>query len=133
MTGETIKTLSFLITYIALLIVDLTTKYKHCASQVGLIVSIHRLVWVFSYLGWIFNSKFVLWGYLVFNIILAIHWATNGWNCTLTEQENKLCNFKPNTRFDYFYMFLGDKKASVVAGILRLVFIAITITKLIKS
>jgi len=131
MKAEKQKLIILGILYLILLLIDFNTTYKSCARKVSILLPIHRLIWIFSYFGWIFNSKVILWCFIIVNIMLFFHWMTNRWKCIVTEIENKKCNFEPDTRSDYIYVLMkDDKKATIVAGTIRIILIAITLKKL---
>lgn len=131
MKAEQLKLIILGILYLILLLIDFNTTYKNCARKVSILLPIHRIIWIFSYFGWIFNSKIILWSFIVVNIMLFIHWMTNRWRCIVTELENEKCGFDRDTRSDYIYVWMkNDKKATIVAGTIRVILIWITLKKL---
>ena len=107
------------------------TKFRICLGnkpQILPLLLFHRILWVFLFFGWIFNNKYIIIVYLVFNITLQIHWLLNSNECILTPFERQICDFPADSYSDYFYdLFKGN--ISLGYGIVQAIFCSIVIYK----
>lgn len=127
----------FAVSFAVLLTVDFKGKYKNCSHckdtwSIIPVVVLHRLIWFFSIVGWLFNAKWVLWLYIAVPVIAVLHWITNKWRCTISQVENKICGFPKHTRFD---RDLGKSMKTkpvqtVIIVLVRILFFAIAVIKL---
>ena len=121
-----------IVIYIVAIIFDMLTKFRICLGnkpQILPLLLFHRILWVFLFFGWIFNNKYIIIVYLVFNITLQIHWLLNSNECILTQFERQICDFPADSYSDYFYdLFKGN--ISLGYGIVQAIFCSIVIYKL---
>ena len=130
---DSTKLVIFICIVIVLFIIDLLTKYKKCIKDKPKIIPeifLHRLIGTFVYVGWIFDNKMVLAFYLIFEVIILIHWLTNHWKCCLTEYENKVCGFDKNVKYDYVFRIMDNKTALFVALGIKAIIVCYVIWKL---
>lgn len=130
---ESTKLCIFFSVFLVLLAIDYLGKYKDCIVKTPLMMfelALHRLINVFIYLGWIFNNKYVLGFYLIFNISLCIHWSLNNGRCCLTLFENQVCNFKKGTMYDYVFQVFDMKTATTITVIIKCVILITVLYKL---
>lgn len=133
---EFTKLIIFMIIYILTLMLDINTKYKKCIQKepkVIFSICLHRLISVFMYFGWIFNSKIVLLIYIFTILCLFIHWVSNDWKCILTQYENKKCGFDKNQNYDFVYKFFQKDIAAIVSIFFKILVIIIVFYKLFKK
>ena len=129
------KLLVVIIIYILTSIYDMNTRFKTCLKgniKILPVLLFHRLLWVFLFFGWIFDSKFILIIYLLFNIGLQIHWLFNNNECVITQIERKMCKLPADSYSDYFYNLFG-KNISLYYGVVQLIFCTIVVWKLTKN
>jgi len=124
----------FYIVTIIFLIIDVNGKYKTCIDNKPMkilpVIILHRIIFVFMYLGWIFNNKIILYGYLVFMLILLIHWSMNNWKCCLTQYENSVCDFSKNSQYDILLQNLSYKSKVFVSILTKILLISLVIIKI---
>ena len=84
----------------------------------------------FIYVGWIFDNKMILIFYLVFEVIIILHWITNHWKCCLTQYENKVCNFDKKEKYDYVFKIMNNKTAIILALTIKAIILCYVIYKL---
>ena len=67
---------------------------------------IHYLIVLFLFFGFLLPDKYV-WTYILYVIILRIHWLINNDKCILTELEQKFSPIEEQMRTDTRYPFIG--------------------------
>ena len=130
------KALILFILFLILSFIDILTKYKKCVKDQPKIIPeifLHRAISVFFYFGWIFNNKVILIFYLIGAFIILIHWFTNKFECVLTQYENKICNFRDDTRYDYIFRIFNYKTSVIITIILEILILFIIFYKLFYS
>lgn len=115
---------------------SVTDKYKTCiVDKPGFIIPIiliHNAISTFLYTGWLFTSKFVLCVYILLTEVLLLHWITNEKKCVITQYENLVCGFNPETRYDPITRSLPDKEtAFVVLNAFIILFSFIALVKIV--
>jgi hypothetical protein len=95
-------------------ILDISTNecFKNYKRSIGLYMFLffHHFLAVFLYIGWISNSKFVLFFYCLFVTAVVLHWITNEQKCVLTQIINYYCNLPDEEVFYDIFYFIGMKK-----------------------
>ena len=91
-----------------------------------LITLLHQVISVFATFGWIFKSKYILKIYVLVNIIIFLHWRTNKDRCAISQQYNKLCNYKDCKKFNDIFNMIGFRKYDVFDKIIYPFYIVLT-------
>lgn len=67
--------------------------YDKCISKSEFHVKLllHHVLVMFVYFGWLSDNTYILSFYLLFPIILLIHWRMNDNRCIMTETVNTMC------------------------------------------
>lgn len=111
--------------------------YDKCISKTEFHIKLllHHFLVIFIYIGWMSNNPYVLSLYLLFPIILLIHWKMNDNRCIMTETINNMCGLdKDDYIRDIAYLF-GLKQSVYYDPVYKtfLVFtFLITVYKLIR-
>lgn len=81
-------------------LIDIQTKYdKTCTDsfekkiKFNINILIHS-IFINSFLtfGWLSNNRVILWFYLIFVILVRIHWNFLGGQCIISLQASDMCN-----------------------------------------
>jgi hypothetical protein len=118
--------------------IDVTGKYKKCIQKYYSIIPIilfHRILTIFMFTGWLFKNPVVLVLYLIVGVLLMLHWYTNDNKCFITQIENRLCEFPPNTPYNPIYYYLSNLEPALIDLILLLIislFSTISFIRLIR-
>jgi hypothetical protein len=126
------KQLTIIIILFAIIItsIDVSTDYNECyktCPNVYMILFLHSIIWIFTYIGCFYKNKKILILYLSLFIILPIHWLSNNNRCILTEYVNKLCGFDINRKYDRLL-----QSGYIYSVLIRLICLSIAINKFIK-
>lgn len=65
------------------------TKNKY----IFFVILIHALITSYMFLGWIYKSKKMMVIFLLFWLVILLHWITNNGQCFITQITNKICGF----------------------------------------
>lgn len=82
--------------------------YDKCISKTEFHIKLllHHFLVIFIYIGWMSNNPYVLSLYLLFPIILLIHWKMNDNRCIMTETVNNMCGLDKDEYIrDISYLF----------------------------
>lgn len=112
---------------------DYCVRMKDCKNKNAIVISvniIHRLIYVFLMLGWLFNDKTILTIYLVIIGIVLFHWLLNKGKCKSTQLEFDICQYPNFKNFDYLYLIFNNKIGNIIQKVLMVIFIGVTIYKL---
>ena len=115
-------------------LIDMCIKFWSCLTKkpaIVIVVYLHTIIILFTYLGWIFNNKYILVFYLLFLAGIMIQWALNDWRCFVTNIENNVCEFENYQYSDYFYRIFDKSLAPIMAYMVRILVIIIVIYKLL--
>ena len=85
----------------------MNTKIMNCFKNqsvikkiiILLITLIHIIVVLFLFFGWLFFNKKILLVYLIFQLLIIIHWIINEWKCKLSQIVNNICKFEDSLIF----------------------------------
>jgi hypothetical protein len=91
-------------------------------------LTIHHAISVFTNFGWIFNDKRILRIYILFPVLVIVHWFTNDDKCFLTQQLNKICDY---THYEYFHDFTYFLNIKSILPFYKVFIIAINLYKLV--
>ncbi len=88
---------------------------NECTSKktVFPVLWLHSIIWLFTYFGWMFNSKIVLWAYMASNLVIWICWQIFD-GCILTHYVNKACGL--DILYDPMNEHMKFKAAFMVYG-----------------
>ena len=119
-----------IIIFVILSVNDINYVYKECIDKnpnIIYYIVFHRLIFVFFYMGWLFNNKFILIVYLMilFGIVLYRRFYTY---CYITEHVNDVCKYDKSLKYDFFYMH-GDE-ITFLTRFVSLLFVIFIIMKL---
>jgi len=127
--------LIFLSIFLVSVIIDTFTRLRFCKNVDIKLISIlltHRFVYIFMYFGWIFNNKIILILYILSLISVHLYWYFNNNICDVTRIENDLCEYEEYKYFDYLYIFFDTKTADIILKSLLVVFISISVIKILN-
>ena len=88
---------------------------------------LHHFIFTFSMIGWTSSNKKVLILWILFIILLRIHWKTNDDNCVITEIENQLCNLDNDDKMWNFLNLIQPKINFNVYNIFYLLLVIVII------
>ena len=55
------------------------------------------------FFGWMFDDKSILVSYVIFLMLLRVHWIFNNNECVVTQIERNICQFPEDSYSDYLY------------------------------
>lgn len=102
--------------------------------QILVLQYIHHIISLFLTLGWLFNNKYILIFYILFIIIVILHWNMNGDKCFLTVIYNRLCGYDDTKLFNEISGIIGLKKYKIwtdyITYVLMILYILIALYKI---
>ena len=111
------------------------TRFKTCLCEkfeILPILLIHRFIWVLMFFGWMFNDKSILVSYVIFLMLLRVHWIFNNNECVVTQIERNICQFPEDSYSDYFYNFCDKENIDFYYGSIQLFICLVVFHKLLS-